>query len=706
MNYYDLRSLLESKKKPIPMAEPAPSFEIHQEGERPYIETSYEKVLFTSERPTIVLLSAVGATGKSVLARKLSEDTGLPLLNLSEHKPVGANTLTGLLTTAYEVGQIGAVFQGLAAGSFGLIVDGIDEGRSKTTEKAFDAFLDDIVKLCRPAAGTTMFMLGRTQTVDDCWTFFADAGIPVGLVTISPFDLDSARRYIDTFTGVSDSQFTQQYREVRDYIINKLGAAFSRDRDKTDSSFLSFIGYPPVLDAIVTLLQAERNYHGLLLKLSSHRGENVELRLLGEIAGYILMRERDLKVIPNIVKQVVADAPADLQEEAIERAFSKQEQCIRLIAYVLGAELSYPAIPDPALNERYEEQLRNWIPEHPFLLGGRFRNAVFEAVAVATVLRDASQQYQRLAGEHARKSKSSYHLIYMLDGGGTCPVLAPEYVGLVIAAALEFRSTHWNVAVEVVGESIEEEDTAFEEREIAIEVEVSLAEKDEGSRTFRFSSTVDCSTTIDLGARLAAGRVSLPCDVQLHGSPELELGAPVEIEARVIRLSCEAIVLRPVIARPGGRSEDASEVILVAERVESEVQQLVTNEVDFSLVASDLRGIAYPLIQFAEKRDAPPADPLLRQKYLRARRILSEFRSHSRGSMARYRSKIESERVLKNEVGGLVLRNLLDDGVLRREERFYFLEQEELARRMGITWHDLRRGRAPGTMLEYLRGMK
>jgi hypothetical protein len=51
----------------------------------------------------VILISAVGATGKTALAEQLSRETRLPILDLGKHKPVGDNTLTGLLTTAYDV---------------------------------------------------------------------------------------------------------------------------------------------------------------------------------------------------------------------------------------------------------------------------------------------------------------------------------------------------------------------------------------------------------------------------------------------------------------------------------------------------------------------------------------------------------------------------------------------------------------------------
>jgi len=125
---------------------------------RPYIHPAFQKYIFDTEQPPIILISAVGATGKTALAENLSRDIGLPLFDLAKHKPVGDNTLTGLLTSAFEVKQISAVLEGLSTGTFGVIIDGVDEGRSKTNEKAFEAFLDDIARLCSAESGPTFVM--------------------------------------------------------------------------------------------------------------------------------------------------------------------------------------------------------------------------------------------------------------------------------------------------------------------------------------------------------------------------------------------------------------------------------------------------------------------------------------------------------------------------------------------------------------------
>ena len=83
MDYYGLKSVLASTKEPLSLSSPSRSFSVAGPASKAYIPPTLEKVIFEGERPTVVLVSAVGATGKTALARQLSRDTELPILAYS-----------------------------------------------------------------------------------------------------------------------------------------------------------------------------------------------------------------------------------------------------------------------------------------------------------------------------------------------------------------------------------------------------------------------------------------------------------------------------------------------------------------------------------------------------------------------------------------------------------------------------------------------
>lgn len=701
MEYYQLKSIVAAQKKNFQMRASLESFCIADKPERPYIEQTFEKVDFGVERPTVILVSAVGATGKSMLAQVLSSDTGLPLFDLSKHKPVGDNTLTGLLTTSFHVQDLSSIFQGLGDGSYGVIIDGIDEGRSKTTEKAFDAFLDDIVRHCVSSANACFVLLGRTQILEDCWVYLGEKGITTGLVAIAPFSLENAKKYIDTFANAHETKFAEQYQEVRDAILERLGNAFETKVQKGSEDFLSFIGYPPVLDAIATLLRDEHNYHKLLNDVIKSDASNVETLLLRRIACYILQRERDQKVVPNIVEPLVASMPKNVRDKAVNGVFDVEEQCMRLVSLCLGKQLALQSIVEPSINEKYEAQLLTFLPEHPFVSGGRFRNAVFESLALATLMLSNEPQGTELLLEYVRSHKYSYHLVYLLHAIVETGFVPAHCLHVILGSALEFRSTYSSVELHVDGPDMDDLPGSHNGSDLLrIQIDIFLAKGRGTLRSFEFQAALGDTTQIELGSNLAVAYISIPCDASLSGTAELELTAPVEISAKRLRVNARELVLKNCT---GG--QDAPEVILDATVIDSQLENIVTNGVTLTLAVSEMSGLTYPSINYARQKEHLPTDPQLRQKYFRLKRILMEFRSHSKGSLAKYKDKIEHRRVLHDDTGRAVLRQLLEDGILTLSGSFYTLHPDGIDKHLGVSWQDMRRGRTGERMLPYLRGI-
>lgn len=698
MKYQHFRSLLAASKRKFNLQTESGSFRVYLKRSAVYIEPEFEKIIFESEKPTIILVSAVGATGKTALAKQLSLDTALPVLDLSSHKPVGDNTLTGVLTGSFPVANISEIFQCLRDASFGLVVDGLDEGRAKTTAKGFEAFLDDIVKLTGDSDGTSVVMLGRTQILDDCWEYLTRAGKNTALITIAPFSMDGARKFIDAFSGASRSTPSQQYDAARDLIINRLSSAFKSESDQPTDDFLAFIGYPPVLDAIATLLKEEKNHHKLIQQFDKPDDENIEIALLRRISTYILERERLEKVVPNILEPLLSEAPESMRAAPLKNAFSAVEQSARLVGYCQGQTINVNSLGDSKLNERYENQLLSFLPEHPFLNGTSFRNAVFEALALAMLMASKNQAFKNMVSEYSASRKHSYHLVYMFDSISIDHQVDPVNLSNLISSALEFRSAHSIVEVRIEGQSWEEQVESERGSAVEIEIELLLGDEVKKSKTFVYRLLIPSGQVLSLGAKLASTFVSIPCGVKLGTKSEIELTAPIALSAKDVHFDAQSLTLRP-----NAISAEEKDIVVNCTRVKSILENVTTNTCNLIIACEDRGNLTYPLIQHVVQRTSPPADPLIKQKYFRLKRILMELRSHSRGSLARYKGKIEHQRVLKNETGRDVLKKLLEDGILSLKGDFYHLDPAALHQHLGISWQDLRQGLMPDSMLEYLR---
>lgn len=701
MKFYDLKSLVAAHKEPIQMRAASPSFQVAPARTDPYIEPSFDKVEFHVERPPVILVSAIGATGKTALAQVLSNSTGLPLLDLAKHKPVGDNTLTGVLTSAFGFQELGPVFEGIARGTFGMIIDGVDEGRSKTNEKAFEAFLDDIVRLCATSSDTSFVLLGRTQILEECWLYLTTKGINAALLNIAPFDLDSARHYIDEFTCGAKSTQAEQYRQARDGILAKIASAFASTAADTETNFLSFIGYPPVLDAIVTFLKTERNYHRIQEELEGPASDAMETGLLLRIASYIVQREKEQKVIPNIAFPLLAEFPKSEREAVLPRVFESEEQYMRLVAHCLEVPLDLSVIPEPVVNSKYEEQVSSFLPEHPFIEGRRFRNAVFEAIALATLIASEDELAIQLAINYLDSTRMNYYLIYILDLVAAHKKVPIGCLRALLGCAMEFNSR--SAAVELHVNSLQDFSAGPDHRAQAIEILIEIIMGAEGDRrkTIIFTSDLSSAGSIQVGPRLSSAYILVPCDIELSGAQELELIAPVFISGRKITIRSKTLVLRYQPQAPS----DLRYVMLEADSLESSVGEILPNGTELVVGVADRKGLGYPIVRFAENKVDFSVDPLLNEKYLKLRRILVHFRSHSRGSLAKFKRKVDNERVAGNEIGQAVLNRLLADQILTEEGSFYFLQRANVDRHLGISWIDLQKGRTSEKLLQYLRSI-
>jgi hypothetical protein len=92
-------------------------------------------------------------------------------------------------------------------------------------------------------------------------------------------------------------------------------------------------------------------------------------------------------------------------------------------------------------------------------------------------------------------------------------------------------------------------------------------------------------------------------------------------------------------------------------------------------------------------------------KYLRMRGIIMLFRSHSKGSLAKYKDKIEHKRVLKNAMGEKVLEELKAKGILVLRGSMYHLNRDAVHRYLGISYQDLKTKTVNAKLIEFLDGI-
>jgi len=698
VQYNLLKSIVNSGKSSTSIPKTSDSFFIQSNRIEPYIEPTFSKVEFDSEKPSILLVSAYGASGKTTTAHALSYDTKLPVLDLAKHKAVGDNTLTGILTSAYPIQEVGNVLTGINNGSYGIIIDGIDEGRSKTTEEAFEAFLDDLHTRSAGSPGTAIVVFGRGQVLLSAWCYLGDKGADVGLALIEPFDIDQARRYIDAKVSENIGQIAT-YGQARDDILRALGRAFVNSTDSNQDEFLSFIGYPPVLDAIATLLNEERNYHRLSQILATTAESSLEIKLLVRIADHLLEREQIEKARPNFIDEIISGAQQNIQADLRELLYNTEEQCARILSRALRRPFPLQLIEDKSLNDRYEKAMLTWGGEHPFLQDDQLRNSVFAATAVIRCALSSVEAYKTLAFSYVEEYLPTYHLLYFMDNATSDGLIDARCFNMLMQACSEFLGLDAAISVEIQGDSWDDSENGGH-GPYEMEVTVEYPKRDQ-CRVFRFVDKSPALHPLRFGPNLINASITLPGEVELIGSPSLDAVGLNRIEARNVRIDSQEIVIQPVPVEKSIGDSPSTQLYVSADVISGKCSAVSIGQWDIQLVCR-AHELGYPLAKHAEQASLLPIDTNVKERYLRLRRILILFRSHSKGGMARYRDKIDHVRVLKNDIGHAVLDALLESGILTIVDKFYHVDSDKLASILDITWNDLRQYKTSPRLNEFL----
>lgn len=695
MNYYGLKSIVTSQKQQVDLGVKSDSFFACAKRQETYVEPKFAKIEFPIEQPTIILVSAVGASGKTSTAHALSVDTGFPILDLAKHEPVGGSSLAGILIDHYPH-NVGEVLAGLKAGTCGVIIDGIDEGRSKVTEEGFEAFLDNIIKLTKGAERTSIVVFGRGQTLMNTWCYLEDNGVATGLIQIEPFDLDQAKKYIDVHVGKPQSGQEANYVQARDEILESLGAAF-KAADGEKDEFIAFLGYPPVLDAISTLLRQEVNYHRICQDLSGGSSNDLEVNLLIRIGDYLLDREQREKAQVNFVNDIADKIGGELGKSLQGSLYSREEQCARVLAKTLGIHLKHQFIPDPSINQEYEDALETWCSEHPFLQENTLRNPVFSALSLTRCLLSDSQEYKNIAVQYADKNPSSYLLLYIIGAqhnGGPIPLAA---CNMLMQSCSDFLALDADVAIDLEGDSW---DDAQASSEAELTIVIDLKNK-KNEKKYSFKAETSPQDTFTLGPVLVGARVRLPCDINILGNKRIDVFGDCLVAGREVHFQAPELTISRISVVEVDGLPVPTALMVESKKVTGRVDILSPKDASLTLFC-EKHALEYPLAKFVSQLTPSQMTSDLQEKYNRLRRIFVDFRSHSKGGLAKYRDKVQHRRVVKNDVGRAVLKALIDDGILTHNHIFYFVQPAELSERIGINWEDLKQRKSTPQLEAYL----
>lgn len=639
---------------------------------------------------SIILISAVGATGKTELTKFLSASIGCPVVDLAKINVVASNSITGLFFKKMQKYDMAEYLSDIAKGSASFIIDALDEGMMKTNISGYYDFLDDVISF-NPNAKSPLVLLGRSNSMELTSAFLFDKGINVVTLQIEPFTRQKAIDFLDNYVkNESSTRYDLSYRQTRDFIIDKIGGFFKDQADIKNHQFDRFIGYAPVLQSIAAFFDENSNYYQILTELKDKDYRNIQL--IVNIIERILKRDREEKVFPNLVNSLIKDRDAEFIEKVTKEVYSDEEQCARLLYLVLRKDFSGVSVDDPSFQLAYNQGIKTWIQEHPFLMRGKFANVVFESYILAKLI--LCQKYQNDVIEYIHKNKDvSYMFFYIFDILNKSKVIDNKIIPFLYSSICELNTSRSSYGLEM---------GAGKTNDGKVECFIRFASTtNDNLQSYCYIANYPNNAMIDLGRSIYNVNVDIPFDFVIS-QPTVHCFAPSYIKCETLNIYSSEMVLH--------RESDNSEFIIECNNhnvvAQGDSYLSISNQSKekniFQFCSSQRPD--YPLYEYWRKVNniKENVDEL---KYSKLRRIVLFFRSHSKGEFARHHELIDF--VLGNTpVGQAVIKALVDSGIMYRDEHLYKLRTDIMNEKLGLSYDGFRNFDLPQKLLDFLNSIK
>ncbi|UPG72492.1 hypothetical protein MVG78_18755 [Roseomonas gilardii subsp. gilardii] len=631
------------------------------------------------ETSKIFIISAPGAVGKSTLASILSNKLNFALIDLSITTPLGGNFFKGGLANAFGFDAL----QKAADGKIGMIVDGLDEAQLRAAPNAFEAALADLAEIAVSPNAKPVILLGRAVAADDAAAWLMSANFDVCQMAINFFDEEKALAYMKAKSKILAARSTELMTAYENHFsaFHDL-ARETRERLKTvnGGDDIRFSGYAPVLDAICEFVldPEKRNPAGRVAEVKG----GTQIELVNSLADAILIREQR-KLLGQLREKL-----GENYHETASKLYSIEEQKERVLARILGLQsVEVEPILDVHIREAYSEMVARFIPQHPFLdaNGTRPANLVFAAYLFVWALRNGElteETRKFLSGNVQFASGILFDLYFQEMSAEQQQYLPMSEVGLLYQALQSQMTARQRVLLDVSSASDDMDDitVVFE----VIEADNALGEKIFGP----YKGVVDAP--LDLKSPFSNVYIDAPIFLSLGDGAIQQIGAPVEISVSELTIAAKQIFVH-------GSKIDNSKDALIVFMSAGEADCMLVQSVSVSgatLAVSWPNDRHHPWTSYIADLE-PPASPDLSFMRRRLRKILTSFRSHSKGALVRFAPKIDALRMTKDARGKNLVRALIDDGILSKVDmgKFYVLHPDKMAEFLGIDYHALQQQR-------------
>lgn len=670
-------------------------FWVSESSNETYVEPDFSIISEISncnlEEAQVILISAVGATGKSELTRRLSYSLKIPVVDLGQTKVVGGNSLTGLIFQHLKPLEGGQWLEDIQNGKTCMIIDALDEGYQKTNTQGFFDFLDDVVKKISKD-DCSFIMLGRTNAIELASLYLDGQGIKVAVLQIEPFSLEKAKEFIDKQvckTNTLSAQHEVSYKATRDYVLDSLGDFFKAKGKQDEEQGNKFIGYAPVLLAISEFLNSQKvgNYKMLFENLKKSKVKSISLIL--DIMHRILERDKTYKVVPNLIMGIVKNRSAEFKKVALRDAYTEEEQCARVLYILLGEDYPFKPVDDEAFDIEYRKGLVTWMPDHPFLKGRKPANVVFECYILAKLI--GNNKYKDAVYRYLNKTQiSSFMFFYLFKELNKKQNIDAEIIPYLFNSLKMLDNKSYYYSLEIEASNDNEEDP--------LSYDVTFVCSDNSLDDYEFK-------TVILDQLVWFGTISdINVDISqdfVMGSQRTDMFAPsyihcenLVVHSNEINYSCRDLSKSIVIEAKSISTKTPSGVM-------TKIQGIGCPSGKFTILTPN--SIGYPYCDYRKNANDEELkmSAVMTEIYQKMRRALIMFRSHSKGQLAKSHAKIDN-RIGSTPLGKNVIKALVNNHIIYRDEHVYVIDNVAMDKFLGVKFDGIRNSTITNTMLKFL----
>ena len=618
----------------------------------------------------IWLVSAPGAVGKTTFAQELARYSGALFLDLAKAKTIGTGFITAQL---FKFKMMKFVDEGKVA----LIMDALDEAFLRVSFESRIDFFDDLIDISKNNK-YPIIIFGRPSSIEESQLILEDKDVNVNIISIDYFNQEEAVKLVVNIAkekAINNqsmlTSITQHSEKIKSIISNILDA-LNKTAHLTDNHFS---GYAPVLDAVAEFLCQSPNFS----HMESIAKNILHESILDNICNYILEREQE-----KLLTQLTFD---DSKKNAL---YTPEEQMRALCCIQSGHNISDFRFDCPNLKEEdkrhYIQAAQNFIEQHPFLKDGKHTtNEVFSGSLQAFSLKKGYNEDYNIFLQHPVSpllAKFYFEKEEHTDLPQK-PLIPASHIPFILSSYESVISQNQKISLEM----IEIEDSKL------IDASINLYNIENDTEKELQSFLLKADSNITFKDHIGAASITCPSlELDFSGTEFFCFTSSVDIDVKKVSFHCNEVQFMQGIST------------IIAEKCQSEVLR-VNNFSKANVFTNWPKSFEYPwsVTSQAEKYDERDTDELKKALFSFCKLIRS-FRSHSKGTLARFEDKLNHSRMTRN-FGEEIRKFLEKKNVITHniQKRMYYLNADLLAIETGVSYSDVTARNCPEKLSRILQ---